>query len=399
MHTTMATANQSVFLAFAKKSYFIFILGISVLLSGCRLQKNNAPSTSCIVHSLEDSVGASRYVCGNDTNTYLYQNYGLYRCDGTSLTLLSELEHPVTTMACNNDVLYFVLGTKELYKLDFSTEEITCMDTSHRIGAMAAHGDDIFVPIDMQTDSEYGNDSFSLYCYTKDEDGILLNSLFDTPESDSYITISYKNYTLGGSKNTVSAPSVKIQTVQSEDGWAFSYDAPSVDGYNTVTLNIENSLFLLEDSSFQYDGSEYPLSKPQTSSSGGAIIAEHCVQANDKIYALCQYGTKSQSGSPNPTADSKSCDILFCIDPYDGTFSILYQTEQPDEQIAGFSAKNNCIYLLCNDGLYQCSLDGTQRTKLLENEVSCMTFESFHEKLYVFDESSMYAPTLLDVLE
>lgn len=399
MHTMMATANQSAFLAFVKKSYFIFILCISVLLSGCQLQKNNAPSTSCIVHSIDGSVGASRYVCGNDTNVYLYQNYGLYRYDGNSLSLLSELEHPITTMACNNYVLYFVLGTKELYKMNLSTAEITCLDTSHRIGAMAAHGDDIFIPIDTQTDSEYENDSFSLYCYSDDSDGVLLNSLFDFSASNSYVTIPYKNYTLGGISNTVSAPSVKILTVQGNDGWAFSYDAPSVDGYDTIKLNIGTSLFLLDDSFFQYDDIQYSIDEPQALSSAGALIAEHCIQTNDKIYALYQYGKKSQIGTPNPTANAKSCDILFCIDPYTGTSSILYQTKQSDEQIAGFSVKNNRIYLLCNDGLYQCNLDGTQRTKLLDNDVSCMTFEFFHEKLYVFDESSMYAPTLLNVFE
>ena len=118
------------------------------------------------------------------------------------------------------------------------------------------------------------------------------------------------------------------------------------------------------------------------------------------FYSLVQYSKGTWAYQENPSIDFKVRDTYYKYDPQKDEYSLLYKADK-NEQIAGFSAENNIIYLLRKNGVYERDLKTEQEILLIEDPLSnekygTLYFENFNGELYIFSEKfASHTPTLL----
>ena len=106
----------------------------------------------------------------------------------------------------------------------------------------------------------------------------------------------------------------------------------------------------------------------------------------DKIYILEQYGKGAFGYQENPSISFKDTDALFQLIPESGECELVYKC-QKGEQLAGFSAEENVVYTLRNDGVYRINPETLEEELLLANEqYLCMVFEYIDDKLLIFQD-------------
>lgn len=351
-------------------------------------------TTDCRVLSIEGTSGSSHYICKNSTHTYIYQNNVIYNYD--TMEELIQIEN-LEFFACNNDVLYYSVSDYggQLFCYDFSEETSTLITDEYRVIGMKAYGDNVFISQKVNDGSGYVNgktaiqQEYELVYYHKKEEGISVKEWakghIGQSISDDYEIYEFEGYEIVADKS-LGKDSPQIVLVGNEEGFQYSCY-----GYNTYNKINGEYIRLGIDVKCKYRGKEEELSKIVTADDSEAgLSASQIGFHDDKVYMIVQYGKGTPGYQENPTKNFKSMDALFEFSTETGECSEIYRIKE-EEQIAGYSYTKNCLYLLRNEGVYEYDLGSSEKCILENKEYTCLAFEYFEDKLFIFHDS--YSPS------
>lgn len=363
-------------------------------------------TTNCKVLSVDGTLGAHNYICKNNSHTYIYQNNAI--CDYHTMEKLIELDtfEEIECMACNDDVLYYSIYGRGLYCYKFSEGNSTLITNEYTVVGMKAYGDDIFISQrikegDPDTSVNASTDlyTYELIYYHKDEAGININE-WAAENTEKRTTDNYKIYEFEGydivADQSLGEDLPRIVYIENADGFQYSCY-----GYNTYSKIQGEYIRLSKDVKSRFHGKEIIISKIlEASDYDAGLAASQIGFCNDRVYILAQYSRGTGGYRENPTKDFKVLDAFFEFLPETGECEMVYKVQE-GEQIAGFSYKKNCLYLLRNDGVYQYDLETGSEKCILENkEYERLAFEYFDDKLFIFKDVSIDSPVeLLFVVE
>lgn len=231
-----------------------------LVLTGCEPRMMGTKS-ECSVHSVEGTSGANEFICRNSTDTYIYHKNAIYNYD--TMEKLVDAEE-LTSMACNDDVLYYCIEMpSEVYCYDFSEEKSTLVKDKFASG-MKANGDDVFIAFGYMTDEYVVNVEY----YNKDKEGIFLNDWVEEHEPAEVNDI-YEIYEFEGYRIVVDATkkleNKNIIYIENEDGFEFSccgeYGRVCTDSDSCILSKINGEyLHLSKDVTFRYKGEKIQFS-------------------------------------------------------------------------------------------------------------------------------------------
>ena len=117
-------------------------------------------------------------------------------------------------------------------------------------------------------------------------------------------------------------------------------------------------------------------------------VPAHVAADDNKIYVLIQKCHPAEIEA-NQEAKFIKANYLAVYDLDDKTSKILYSTRKNDssEQICGFSARKNQLFLLDNGKLYVADLEGNNKKEIADvSKYNSLNFEYAADKLWIYDE-------------
>ncbi len=117
-------------------------------------------------------------------------------------------------------------------------------------------------------------------------------------------------------------------------------------------------------------------------------VPAHVAADDNKIYVLIQKCHPAEIEA-NQEAKFIKANYLAVYDLDDKTSKILYSTRKndPSEQICGFSARKNQLFLLDNGKLYVADLEGNNKKEIADvSKYNSLNFEYAADKLWIYDE-------------
>ena len=368
-----------------KKFKGLFITtAILITLAGCG--KSNV--TNCNVLSVENNKYGTSYICANSISTYMYENNAIY--DTTSNKKITDVEELVCMAATDNKIYYFLPDEGGcLYSLSLDTQKTSLVSKEYYVAGMKAHANDVFVVIRAKDDvsgkaEDYSYDLLKIGANEKVENLTEWAAAQEPVKSNEcYATYEYDGYRLTADLSLAS-DKIQLAYIESDD---FEYSCLPYNVYAKIGDEI-----VCED--------KYPEELAKTDDGEGGISPFMTEVYDGCFYSLVQYSKGTWAYQENPSIDFKVRDTYYKYDPQKDEYSLLYKADK-NEQIAGFSAENNIIYLLRKNGVYERDLKTEQEILLIEDPLSnekygTLYFENFNGELYIFSEKfASHTPTLL----
>lgn len=373
----------------------LLICSICILgLSGCGYM--DEATTHCTVFSVEGTSGSHEYICKNSTDTYIYHENAIYNY--ATMEKVIDVKD-LTCMACNDDVLYYAVEYPwQLFCYNFQTKETTVVKEDCSVEGMKANGDDIFVAYTFR-DEERQEYVIDLDYFKKDEQGIHLNDWVAENEpkkvEDIYEIYEFEGYNIL-TDTTIEEENriIYIENDEFEYSCYVLHKSPFHDrSYCTCSKLGDEYIRLNREVRCRFRGEEKVIleilkevneTEEDTILDSG-LTASQIGAYQDKIYILEQYGRLTPAYTENVRTYFKKFDAFFELTPEIGECKLLYKVKK-NEQIAGFSMKHNCLFLLRNSGVYQYDLESGDENQILENkEYEELAFEYMDDILFIFE--------------
>lgn len=358
-------------------------------------------ATSCRVLSIEGSIGATRYVCDNSSDTYIYDKNAVCNYDTGEELVQIEEGMDLLYMACNDEILYYAVSKNngQLYGYNFETKEKRLITEQYEITGMNACGEDVFISVkEKETEADYSKEhkeKNEILYYHKTEEGISLtewvmsNIPFDT--SEDYTGYMYDEYYILVD-HSVEEDAPRIVYIENQDGFRYSCYGYAFHGSNTYNRIEGNEIRLSADGKCRYRGKEEELTvitKDNQNAQGAyaGLSTPFISFRNEEVGIIEQYGKGTPQYQENPDKYYKCLDAFYVYLPETGECHMLYESED-GEQIAGYSYTKNCLYLLTNEGVFEYNLDTGNRSLVFVNDKAyeCLCFEYIDNRLYIFSD-------------
>lgn len=364
--------------------YMCLIVGL-FLLTGCGKLMENAYrkvidhisdkffpiEISCEVYSVPGTVGAYDYICQNTDNIYLYHNKTICKYESMEKVFAIDDLH---SMVCTDDALYYYTGTNggSLWRYDFIAEMHENVSDEFYIHGMKANGKNAFVVAENKTSGEC-----SVLAFCGKQPVVNLNEWITDQEPISLY--NYLLYQYDGCNVLVNRENGQIVLIEKGDDFQYSCAMDGV--YAKVN---EEYIHLRSDITYTYKGEIVELTAITAESKYDAGFSPSQVGiVGGDVYILEQYGKGHLNYHENPSGGFKDKDVLFKLSPETGECELLYKCERR-EQLIGFSAEKNCVYLMVEDEIYQHNLDNAEREFLLKAEDTRMMFETMNGQMFFF---------------
>ena len=128
---------------------------------------------------------------------------------------------------------------------------------------------------------------------------------------------------------------------------------------------------------------------------GAATTISHYSVYEDKLYILYQYGKGLQYRGYNSESIWRVKDAIYAVDFNTKEITLVYETKDNSEQIAGFSVERNELYLAKQDGVYRCDMQGSNGVKILDGYYETLVFEDCKGYFFIYDASDLWETKLL----
>ncbi len=359
-----------------KKAIVIFLLCIALALcgSGC-IRDEQYPD--CFVNSLADAeIKMNELVCSKGDVIYYYDSNGIYQFnDGTS-ELLIKTDDVITGIVCVSHGLYYSqidADSDTLYRYNLENGTVSAVHKSYGISKVFCHGEDVFVC--GWDDSESG-----MIWVFRDGKKYCIYDLIRDCEEESY---TWGEYVIHVIDNIIQG---NIGAIYANDGWKYFQGYPAYIEAANVQVGISGD-------TITFDGVEKDYSMVFRKLRGnGASSIEFASIYDDRIFILYQCGNV---GYINQPSHMRLRDVICSIDMKTQEMTLVYDTGGIDAQIGGFSVERDEMYLVKQDGVYRCDMQGNHETKIIDGFYDRLVFESCNDYLFIYDASNLWEWKLL----
>lgn len=356
-----------------KKLLLIIVCCIAFLVFRCG--QDRYPSDyrqPCYVFLIGDADYADGYMCGQGGNYYYYvYEKGIYKFTcGSSPELIVSIPQKArrVKLACTDRMLYYSIqlinqedNSSEKYMLySYNLTENRDIEMGIEMDRyscvlIGAHGQDVFWE---GTENEIP----VLYCLHDTE-----YEMVDI--SNGIEELSYRDYILR----------------KDEDGWVTNIRCTTDGWQNSISeLYVDGSYFSL-DTAKDYTGESDDLHRT-VQGDVGATWYHLMEEEKGLVYALYQCGWGREAAHINPTYREER-DAIYLFDVENKSIECFYRPDEEDEEIVDFSIENEYMYLLRNDGLYKCNLQGGEQQYILDENVDRHVFVDLDGMLFWFEEN------------
>lgn len=351
--------------------FVILLYIITVFCCGC-VPKTEVIYPDCLVNNITDAELSYNYVvCAQGDVIYYYDDNAIYRyVDGES-EFITETDCVVVSMVSVFRGLYYVQKESDayrLYKFDWEEKTTSVLMEVFGVTKMFTHGEDVFV---------CGWDymaSGRVWVIREDEE-VCINELVKGCETDIY---KWGDYVIDVIDDSTQG---YIGSIYSNDGWKYFQGNPA---YIEVSgVKVGANAYMLT-----FDGGEKDYSDIlENEEEGCATTIEFACVEDEKIYLLYQYGNGPAMYDINSYSFLRVKDAIYAVDVNTQEISLVYDTEDNSEQIAGFSVKRNEMYLVRQDGVYRCDMQGNNEVKIVDGFYKTFVFEECNDNFFIYDAS------------
>lgn len=367
-----------------KHNIVVLLIGI-IILTGCRPESFPHGETSessgynystvhinCVDHSLMQNRGK---FCTNGEKCYYEEGNIIYSYVDGKREEVFALDDTVDVgfIQAAEDVIYYKVknsNNHELYAYDMVTKENYFVFSEVNVIDIAIHEKDVFLLLSSNDDARL--DTYVVHWKVHQENNAE-PILYSNRQNSETIVVDFENYILALKVNYQFR---SLSIYSNEDKWTYCY------GYE-VMVYWNDSLYEENANKIFKDGMEVG----ELGDDVGETQPEFCSTYNGKLYLYYEYGIGNFNATLTQDYTQKSHDAIYCIDLSTNETQLIYETEDVREQIAGYSAEYNTIYLVREDGLYQRNMDGTGEKRIWQGYCENMLFTICEGHVVCYDQT------------
>ena len=368
------------------------VMASMLVLTGCigSAREKDEPKVwtgleNCVLLSFDNSFGGHQWVCSNGTDTYIYKGNGIYRAGEDKNEPICETSDVVLSMAADSNRIVYGTDDNQLCEYDFTTATQTTLIEDLRVWSVVLWDENIFVCASEREGDYYIWENQALFEYV---DGNLLKLVdyvtYNQNDPHHHKAIEYE------SNNGILYQCCRgkfISRNNSEQLGIKEYDG--LDNFfvrDGSLCGFYNNQYLNETGSHE---AVYPLDIY-----GHHIYrSEYTAMLNDKYCILEQYyhptyGKNDSDRLHHKNHENLDRSILYYWNIDTGECTLLYDTEERDEWIVGYTDDLEYCLIMKTDGLYKVAVDGTEDDELVWSAEGWLNVavETLDGMVYIFSD-------------
>ncbi len=348
------------------------VMASMLVLTGCigSAREKDEPKVwtgleNCVLLSFDNSFGGHQWVCSNGTDTYIYKGNGIYRAGEDKNEPICETSDVVLSMAADSNRIVYGTDDNQLCEYDFTTATQTTLIEDLRVWSVVIWDENIFVCAS-EREGDYYTWAHRILCEYADGNLIRINEYVENSKDDyPYPSVGYESsngkvYQCCMGRHIygefISKSNTEQLTInQCDDDIFFIRDNYWCGLYRNLCINeigTQEAVYPFDIYGYNYYRSEY------------------IAMSDDKYCILEQYyhptyGNNESDRFHHKKRKNVDRSVLYYLDIDTGECTLLYDTEERDEWIVGYTDDLEYCLIMKTDGLYKVAVDGTEDDELV----------------------------------